>query len=186
MKRNRTIICGVVCAAVLLICTAGLILRAGSLGLGTGRVLLANGETILICANMPIQLTNKSGNDALFARLSDGDRVLVLHSAIAESYPGRADAYALLKVGEGSIADIPDAVLEQLALLGWHTDVKMEMHSVSMACTDWLYEEPPSFARAGETVNVKISKAYDVGYLFLVNGEQIEMHDDTDDYWLFS
>ena len=51
---------------------------------------------------------------------------------------------------------------------------------------DWLYEDIPALAEAGEPVTVKIGKAYDVGYLFLVNGERIEMTDYTDAYWCFT
>ncbi|MBR3999078.1 MAG: hypothetical protein IKI93_12135, partial [Clostridia bacterium] len=39
---------------------------------------------------------------------------------------------------------------------------------------------------AGDTVQVKIKFATDLGYLFLVNGEEVNMIDNTAEYWLFS
>ncbi|MBQ7922463.1 MAG: hypothetical protein IJ325_07795 [Clostridia bacterium] len=61
-----------------------------------------------------------------------------------------------------------------------------EKYSIKMNDEDWLYEKIPSTAKAGDTVTVKIRFATDLGYLFLVNGEQIEMTDYTDEYWQFS
>ncbi|MBQ7408477.1 MAG: hypothetical protein IJW13_04310 [Clostridia bacterium] len=46
-------------------------------------------------------------------------------------------------------------------------------YSITMNNKTWLYEELPSTAKAGEWVTVKIGMAYDVGYLFLVNGKKI-------------
>lgn len=61
-----------------------------------------------------------------------------------------------------------------------------ERYSITMADKDWLYEKIPTSAKAGETVTVKISLATDLGYLFLVNGEEIESTDGTSDYWIFN
>jgi len=60
------------------------------------------------------------------------------------------------------------------------------IHSIKMRDEHWLYEKCPESAEAGELVTVKIKKAYDVGYLFLVNGEKINMDSYTDLYWEFS
>ena len=60
------------------------------------------------------------------------------------------------------------------------------MHSITMHDAEWLFEKIPSSARTGETVTVKISKAYDVGFMFMVNGKEMEMVDEAYEYWLFS
>ena len=52
--------------------------------------------------------------------------------------------------------------------------------------SDWLYEKVPSSAKVGDTITVRINKAYDLGYLFLVNGEKVEMEEYTDKYWEFT
>lgn len=86
-----------------------------------GRYLQGNsGSHILVCQDgMPIVMRDCSRDDALFAGLSDGDRVLVLHSGIAESYPGQSGAYFCLRLGGGAPSDLPADTLEQLTQLGW-------------------------------------------------------------------
>jgi hypothetical protein len=66
----------------------------------------------------------------LFAKLTDGDKVLVFHSAIAESYPAQTGVYGIFKLSDGSITDIPDEVLDILTDLGWRTAVKMELPEI--------------------------------------------------------
>ncbi len=46
-------------------------------------------------------------------------------------------------------------------------------YSVTMNDEEWLYEDLQSRYKAGETVSVKIQTAYDVGYVFFVNGEKV-------------
>lgn len=60
-------------------------------------------------------------------------------------------------------------------------------YSIEMKNEDWLYEKIPSSATVGETVTVKIRSATDLGYIFTVNGEQIEQDDvESNEYWQFS
>ncbi len=61
-----------------------------------------------------------------------------------------------------------------------------EKHSITMNDEDWLYGKMPSAAKAGDTVQVKIKFATDLGYLFLVNGDEVNMTNNTNEYWLFS
>lgn len=61
-----------------------------------------------------------------------------------------------------------------------------EKHSITMNDEEWLYEKIPSAAKFGEPVQVKIKFATDLGYLFLVNGDEVNMTDNTNEYWLFS
>ena len=46
-------------------------------------------------------------------------------------------------------------------------------YSVTMNDEEWLYEDLQSRYKAGETVSVKIQTAYDVGYVFFVNGKKV-------------
>ena len=78
------------------------------------------------------------------------------------------------------------AVMVVCSLGGCQQDTNAAKHSITMHDEDWLFEKIPSSARAGDTVTVKISKATDVGYMFMMNGEEIEMEDDADKYWLFT
>lgn len=60
---------------------------------------------------------------------------------------------------------------------------------IRMENEEWLYEEIPSSANAGETVTVRITKDPNVGmYAFLVNGDQVGEDSDSQNekYWQFS
>ena len=80
----------------------------------------SSGSHILICEDgSPIVLNDRSRDADLFDRLSDADRVLVLHDAALESYPARSAAYFCFRLGDGSPSDLPAPTLEELAQLGW-------------------------------------------------------------------
>lgn len=60
-------------------------------------------------------------------------------------------------------------------------------YSLVMNDEEWLYEPLKATYKAGETVTVRIGMAYDLGYLFLVNGEDIADCRDVDScYWEFT
>lgn len=85
----------------------------------TGRYLLAdNGSHMIIMDSSPIALSDKS-EGKMFENLTNGDKILVFHNGIDESYPGSTRAYMCFKIGEGEITDIPENVLTSLDELGW-------------------------------------------------------------------
>ena len=60
-------------------------------------------------------------------------------------------------------------------------------YSLTMNDEEWLYEDLKATYKAGETVSVKIEMAIDLGYLFLVNGNDIADCQDVDGlYWEFT
>ena len=75
----------------------------------------AHGHMLLI-DDGPVSV---SGKDSLFKNLTTGDRVLVAHGLIAESYPGQAKAYLCIKQADGTEEDIPEEVLDSLRDMGW-------------------------------------------------------------------
>lgn len=86
-------------------------------GLTVGRCLVAdNGSVMLIDGDTPIVM---SGKNAMFQNLSTGDKLLVVHDGINESYPAQTRAYLVLRLASGTEADIPVKVQMQLAELGW-------------------------------------------------------------------
>ena len=91
-----------------------------SLSMTVGRVLVCqNGTYMLIDGNSPIAMSNCLKIDRLFEGLENGDKVWVLHDGIQETYPARTGAYAVRKLEDGDMDDIPKAVLESLHELGW-------------------------------------------------------------------
>ena len=60
-------------------------------------------------------------------------------------------------------------------------------YSLTMNDEEWLYEDLKATYKAGETVTVKIEMAIDLGYLFLVNGNDIADCQDVDGlYWEYT
>ena len=110
-----------VIVAVILIAlfTAAGIFASRGYGVSTGVYLEAKDDTaMLIRENSPIVLSGKAA-EACSGKLDTGDRILVFHDGINESYPGSTRAYAVWKLRAGTSADVPAAIIEQLMELGW-------------------------------------------------------------------
>ena len=86
-----------------------------------GRYLEAsNGADVVILENAPVEMSSQTNRD-LFGGLATGDEILVLHDGMDQSYPGRTGVYAVLKLSDGNVDDIPPAVVDSLTELGWLT-----------------------------------------------------------------
>ncbi|MBQ8765791.1 MAG: hypothetical protein IJZ16_03215 [Clostridia bacterium] len=120
-------------------------------GITEGRCLItATGSYMLIDENnSPIVMSNQSEKD-LFADLSSGDEILVLHDGIQESYPAGTGAYYCIKLNDGKPEDIPTSLIENLTEMGWlKKDVKGtrvecvgENYKISLTIPDgWEYEQ---------------------------------------------
>lgn len=111
--------------AILVVCAAALIALGNYLshrgyGATVGRCLVTKeGSYMLIGGNYPIVLSDRSKGKDLFTSLESGDKILVVHDGICESYPSQTGAYACIRLERGDIGDIPEAVLQNLAQLGW-------------------------------------------------------------------
>ncbi len=103
-------------------------MSANTLGLTIGRCLVAgDGTYMMIVDDSPVVLSNTNGKEGLFDGLDNGDEILVLHTGIEETYPGRTGAYAVFKLDDGEINDISGLVLYELNELGWLTDGVFEI-----------------------------------------------------------
>ena len=110
-----------VIGGLLLIC-AGLLwyMASHSMGFSVGRCLVAdNGSYMFIDGNSPIVMSTRRDKKRMFAGLETGDKILLLHDGIQETYPGGTGAYWCMKLEDGTQADIPEQVMEELAELGW-------------------------------------------------------------------
>ena len=92
------------------------------MGLSYGLYLEAkNDSSMLIVDNSPMRMSGRSDRD-IFAGLESGDRILVIHGAVAQSYPSQTGAYAVIKLWGGDASDIPSDVIENLMSMGWITE----------------------------------------------------------------
>lgn len=141
--------------AVFLLITAVVVIGMGVMtvkgyGVTEGRCLItATGSYMLIDENnSPIVMNNRSEKD-LFAGLSSGDKILVIHDGIQESYPAGTGVYYCKKLSDGEPEDIQNSVVESLTEMGW---LKKEVEGTRVECVgenysfsitipdDWEYE----------------------------------------------
>lgn len=114
--------------ALLMLIGGGILyMSVHSMGISVGRYLMAGGNPMLILDNSPIHMSVRSETDGFFDRLSDGDRILVLHGGIAESYPGQTGVYAVIKLQDGTVGDVSYDVRAALNRLGWRTEVNLTL-----------------------------------------------------------
>ena len=105
---------------VLLFVLAVLFMAKSSFGISKGTYLLSDhGASLIVIDNSPVSMHSQRDKDDLFEDLSDGDKVLILHDGIAESYPGKTGVYFVLKLSDGSMDDVPAEVISSLQELGW-------------------------------------------------------------------
>ena len=92
------------------------------MGISYGIYLEARNNTpMMVVENSPMKMSRRSDRD-IFDGLESGDRILVIHSAIAESYPGQTGAHAVIKLWGGDASDISSDVIENLMSMGWITE----------------------------------------------------------------
>lgn len=123
MKKKILIsVCLILAILIFLSVSSVFLINRYSLSVSQGLYLSANDNTpMMIQMNSPIKLNNLTNNENLFDNFSDGDEILVIHDGIQESYPGATGVYAVFKLGDGDLSDIPENVLASLSELGWYT-----------------------------------------------------------------
>ncbi len=152
-KKVIKVLC--VILALFLLITAVIVIGLGVLsskgyGLARGKLLItATGSYMLIDENnSPIVMSNQTRKD-LFADLSSGDEILILHDGIKESYPAGTGAYYCKKLNDGKAEDISASVIDNLNEMGWlEKDIngtKVECvsknHKISITIPDnWEFE----------------------------------------------
>lgn len=126
MKKWLKITLGVISVIVILLVLSIYILINKGYGISVGRYLEAKGgKAMLIRENSPISMHNRTNYD-LVSDLDTGDEILVIHTGIAESYPGQTGVYAVFKISDGTTNDIPKNVVDQLMELGWIESEEIE------------------------------------------------------------
>ena len=100
-----------------------------------------NGNPFLVFDNTTIRMDNET-NHKLFKDLTIGDQILVIHDGIGEGlsihgiHMFREDACVVFKLRDGTIEDVPQAMVEHFVKFGW------------------LETEPPSKTPAEEAYHV--------------------------------
>ena len=119
MKRSLKFTLAIISGIIILLVVSVYISFNKGYGISVGRYLeVKDGTAMLIRGNSPISMHNRTKRD-LVRSLDTGDKILVIHTGIAESYPAQTGVYAVLKISNGTINDIPQKVLNELIKLGW-------------------------------------------------------------------
>lgn len=149
-----------------------------SLSMSVGRVLITqNGTYMLIDGNSPIVMSNRLKNDKLFEGLENGDKIWVLHDGIQETYPARTGAYAVRKLEDGSVDDIPKGVLDALRELGWVSQGESEVSK-----SDGVETDAGSQEDAEETNRVSVSHGERILSINIPEGWEHDIREYSDEY----
>ena len=127
-------------------------------GMSVGRALYAKDGSCMIVVdeNSPIRMFDLSDGEDLLDGISTGDKILVVHTAIAESYPAQTGVYWLMKIGEGDRDDIPDKIIEDLTAMGWLSHIYSDKYSFSL--TFGIYGESFYDSESGKLVKTTNAK----------------------------
>lgn len=118
MKNKKWLILAIPAGAILVILCA-LLFVGLRYGTTVGYYLEAKGGiAMIIDGKSPITMSSRSDRD-IFKRLESGDKILIFHDAVAESYPGRTRVHAVIKLKNGDKSDIPTGVIGSLMRMGW-------------------------------------------------------------------
>lgn len=128
-KKNLIVLISILAVFITGIASGIFIMNFMGTSISTGVVLKSdNGTCFLVSHNSPIRLCDYSEKGNQFEKYTDGDKILVIHDGVAESYPASTLPLFTLKISDGSIEDVPENVISSLTELGWLTDDTSESH----------------------------------------------------------
>lgn len=105
--------------AIFILISGVYILACRGLGVSTGIYLKTEDNvSILIKNETPIVMSVRTEKN-VFDGIKNGEKIIVIHDGIAETYPAKTGAYAVFKIKNSDNAEIPEAVIKQLTDLGW-------------------------------------------------------------------
>ena len=115
MKKKILVIISVI---VCVIAIGVFILAGKGISPSVGQYLRTDNSDMIILGKSPIVMSTRNGKE-MFEKYEIGDKILVLHDGINESYPGSTGVYFSVKLADGHISHISETVLHQLYELGW-------------------------------------------------------------------
>lgn len=120
MKKWIIVVLILVALVVMLVWGGLWYMQSRMLGISTGRCVVdASGNYLLIRDGSPICMGDRSNGKNLFADITTGDEIRVLHDGIMETWPGQTGAYYVKKLSDGTVADIPEDLIQDLSQMGW-------------------------------------------------------------------
>lgn len=140
MKKKIFIPIIAVSALLLTIFTILTILSSRDISFSKGIYYKTDTSHFIIRGSTPIVLSNKTNNEKIFEKLSDGDEILILHDGIRESYPCATSAYLCIKTADGKPEDVPRDIIEALdSINNTFIDTNEDLTQVSYSVGDGRY-----------------------------------------------
>ncbi len=122
MKKKILVTVGVILGVVLVVMTVFLFsiynMVQQGYGITVGRYLKSTGGHMLIAGNSATTMSAQNG-DSMFEGLTTGDKIVVVHGLIMETYPAQTDVLYCFKQEDGGWSDISVELLTDLANMGW-------------------------------------------------------------------
>ena len=114
-------------------------------GVMEGKVLVTNtGYMIIDDDNSPITMSNQSENEEIFKGLTSGDKILIVHDGVQESYPGGTGVYYCKKLADGEYKDLPEQVIVSLIELGYIDTPPATQTDMTFSATSYRSHNTPS------------------------------------------
>ena len=107
MKKRKwilpvSIVGGVIVLCIVAIFAFGAILSAQGYGISTGRLYFSDNGTYLIDSdNMAMRVSDCSDDAELFKGYQNGDKVILFHDGVNETYPAQTGGYYIIRTSKG-------------------------------------------------------------------------------------
>ena len=149
MKRKILVILATIVAILLLLFAICFVVFgiASFKGYGVmeGKVLVTNtGYMIIDDDNSPITMSNQSENEEIFKGLTSGDKILIVHDGIQESFPAGTGVYYCIKLYDGEYKDLPEQVIVTLIELGYIDTPPATQTDITFSATSYRSHNTPS------------------------------------------
>ena len=110
-----------------------------------GQVLITDkGSYMIIIDNSPIVMSNQSKNEEIFEGLTNGDKILIVHDGIQESYPSGTGVYFCKKLSDGEYKDLPEQIIVSLIKLGYIDTPPATQTDMAFSATSYRSYNTPS------------------------------------------
>ena len=149
MKRKILVILATIVAILLLLFAICFVVFgiASFKGYGVmeGKVLVTNtGYMIIDEDDSPIEMSNQSENEEIFKGLTSGDKILIVHDGIQESFPAGTGVYYCKKLYDGEYKDLPEQVIVSLIELGYIDTPPATQTDMTFSATSYRSHNTPS------------------------------------------
>ena len=115
---KKKILLGFCMVLVILIATILFITNGFKHTIATGICLVTDNSVIVIVDDGPMVISNSSINENLLVDLQTGDKVIITHDGVQETYPAHTGVYKLLKIDTDCINEVSTKTITQLAEMG--------------------------------------------------------------------